>query len=230
MSPIIAVLAGTLHEMYTTLRKKYPDEILPLCAGNGARDTGSPAELEALLLRHAGDTEVREILTRRFRECGAVASSIPGPQPAPAGQRYDIFRTLDEESACILRILYERRFATLDELSECSGLTQYDVLHRLKEIIIPRSVKRRGKPIAVFRESGMDLYTGRQIAFSWWLNDDFQKKDAIEVVEADDCLMITLDRTGCKLPADMPASAAFRHGILEIRVDTGQRGGYHEKE
>jgi hypothetical protein len=230
MSPIIAVLAGTLREILDTLNRKYPDEVLTVCAGKDALAAGNPADLEGLIFRYSGDAEVQEILARRFRECELIIDSISGTIPPSAGQRYDLYSELDEGSSCILRTLYERRYATLDELSACSGLTHYDVLHRLREIIIPMSVKRRGRPIAVFRESGTDLTSGRQIAFSWWLNDDvLHKKDAVEVVETSDSLVITLDRAGCDLPKTMSVSATCKHGILEIRVDKEQREGEHEE-
>ena len=82
------------------------------------------------------------------------------------------------------------------------------------------SVKRQGRPIAVFLESATDLATGRQIMFSWWLNDDIlHKTDAVEVVETHDSLVITLDRTGYDLPKTLHATARCTHGILEIRVE-----------
>ena len=169
---IITVLADTLREVLNTLYRNYPEEVRSACTGKCARSAGIPAELEALLFVCSGDAEIQEILARRFRECVTITDTI---SPV-AGQRYDLCRELDEGSSCILRTLYERQYATLDELSACSGLTHYYVLHRLREIIIPMSVKRRGRPIVVFRESAIDLATGRQIAFSWWLNDDVLHK------------------------------------------------------
>ncbi|MCX6683913.1 MAG: hypothetical protein NTZ37_04200 [Methanoregula sp.] len=222
----ITVLAGTLQEILNTLYWKYPDEVRSACTGKGAQSAGNPADLEDLILRHSGDEEILEILARRFKECDLIIDSISESISPLARQRYDLSSDLDEGSSSILRILYEQRYATLDELSACSGLTHYDVLHRLREIIIPMSVKRRGRPIAVFRESAMDLATGRQITFSWWLNDDvLHKTDAVEVVETSDSLVITLDRTGCDLPKTLHASASCKHGILEIRVDKENTGG-----
>jgi len=230
MRPIIAILAGTLREILETLYRKYPAEFRSVCTGEDAPVAGSLACLEDLIFQYSGDEEIQEIVARRFRECGFVIDSIPGTISPAAGQQYDLYSELDEGSACIIRTLYERRHATLDDLSACSGLPHYDVLHRLREIIIPMSVARRGRPIAVFRESGIDLATGRQIAFSWWLNDDIlHKTDAVEVVETSDSLVITLDRTGRNLPKTLHASATCRHGILEIRVDTGQKEGEHEE-
>jgi hypothetical protein len=81
-------------------------------------------------------------------------------------------------------------------------------------------VEHRGRPIAVFRESGTDLATGKQVAFSWWLNEDvLHKADTIEVVEMDNTIIITLDHTGRDLPETLIASARCKHGILEIRVE-----------
>jgi hypothetical protein len=225
-SPLLPVLAGTLQEIFNTLCRKYPDETRSACTGKGVQPAGNPAGLEDLIARNSGDEEIQEILARGFRECGLMIDSIAGSTAPVAGQRYDLSRDLDEGSRSILCTLYEQRYATLDELSACSGLTHFEVLHRLREIIIPKSLKARGRPIAVFRESAPDLATGRQIAFSWWLDDDVQHKaDTVEVVETSDTLVITLDRTGSDLPGTLHVSARCKHGILEIRVDKGKIGG-----
>ena len=219
-SPIMTVLAGTLQEIFNTLCRKYPDEVLSACTGKGIQSAGNAPDLEDLILRYSGDEEIQEILKRRFKECGLVSDSIPESASPLARQRYDLYSDLDEGSRSILGVLYEQRYATLDELSAGSGLSHYAVLHRLREIIIPISVKRRGRPIAVFCESATDLATGRQIVFSWWLNDDvLHKTDAGEVVETSDSLVITLDRTGCDLPKTLHAIARCTHGILEIKVE-----------
>ena len=219
-SPIMTVLAGTLQEILNTLYRKYPEKVRSACTGKGAQSAGNPADLEDLILQYSGDEEIQEILARRFKECGLIIDSIPESASPLARQRYDLSSDLDEGSRTILGILYEKRYATLDELSACSGLSHYAVLHRLREIIIPMSVKRRGRPIAVFCESATDLATGRQIVFSWWLNDDLlHKKKEVEVVETSDSLVITLDRTGCDLPKTLNVSASCKHGILEIKVE-----------
>jgi hypothetical protein len=219
-SPIMTVLTGTLQEILTNLCRKYTDEVRSACTGKGAQSTGNPCDIEDLIVRYSSDEEIQVILGRRFKEFGLIQDSIPGSTSPMAKQRYDLYSDLDEESRSILRILYEQRYATLDEMSACSGLSHYAVLHRLREIIIPISVKRRGRPIAVFCESATDLSTGRQIVFSWWLNDDLlHKPDAVEVVETSDSLVITLDRTGCDLPKILHATASCTHGILEIKVE-----------
>ena len=219
-SPIMTVLAGTLQEIFNTLCRKYPDEVRSACTGKGIQSAGNDADLEDLILRYSGDEEIQEILDRRFKECGLVSDSIPESASPLARQRYDLYSDLDEGSRSILGVLYEQRYATLDELSACSGLSHYAVLHRLREIIIPMSIKRLGRPIAVFCESATDLATGRQIVFSWWLNDDLlHKKKEVELVETSDSLVITLDRTGCDLPKTLHVSASCTHGILEIKVE-----------
>ena len=225
-SPIMTVLAGTLQEILITLCRKYPDVVRSACIRQGAQSTGNPSDFEDLILRYSSDEEIQVILARRFRECELIIDPVFESVSPLSRQRYDLYSDLDEDSRSILRILYEQRYATLDELSACSGLSHYDVLHRLREIIIPMSVKRRGRPIAVFCESATDLATGRQIVFSWWLNDDLvHKTDAVEVVETSDSLVITLDRTGCNLPKTLHATASCKYGILEIRVDTENIGG-----
>jgi len=226
MSPTITVFARTLREILDTLYRKYPEQVARVCFGDGAPEPGRFAGFEDLIVRHSDDKEIQEILARRFRECATIIDSISSTNSPATGQQFDLYSEIDEGSSRILRALYERRYATLDELSACSGLTHYDVLHRLRDIIIPISVKRRGRPIAVFLESATDLITGRQIAFSWWWNNEPpHRKDAVEVVETTDSLVITLDRAGCDLPKTMSVSATCTHGILEIKVEKEQRGG-----
>jgi hypothetical protein len=226
----IAVFAGTLREILETVYRKYPGETGSACPGNRAPSACNPADLEALIVRYSRDEEIRGIPARRFKESGFIINPVLASPSSQVRQRYDLFGDLDERSSSILRILYDHRYATLDELSVFSGLTHYDVLHRLRDIIIPLSVKRRGRPIAVFRESATDLVTGRQIIFSWWLNDDLlNKADEVEVAETDDTLVITLDRTGRDLPETLHASARCKHGILEIKVDKKRPGEYYEE-
>ena len=226
MSPTITVLASTLQEILDTFYRKYPEQVAFVCSGDGAPESGRFTGFEDLILRYSDDKEIQEILVRRFRECATSIDSISSTNSPATGQRFDLYNEIDEGSSRILRTLYERRYATLEELSTCSGLTHYDVLHRLRDIIIPMSVKRRGRPIAVFRESGIDLITGKQVAFSWWWNNELpHRKDAVEVVETSDSLVITLDRAGYDLPKTLSVSATCTHGILEIRVEKEQRGG-----
>jgi hypothetical protein len=229
-SPIMTVFAGTLQEILITLCRKYPDEVRSACTGNEVQSAGNSSDLEELLLRYSGDDEIQVILARRFMECELIIDPVFESASPLARQRYDLSSDLDEGSRSILGILYEQRYATLDELSACSGLSHYDVLHRLREIIIPMSVKRRGRPIAVFRESATDLATGWQVVFSWWLNDDvLHKKKEVEVVETSNSLVITLDRTGCDLPKTLHATASCKHGILEIQVDKENMGEVYEE-
>jgi len=229
---IIALLAETLREILDTLYRKYPGEVLAACAGEGAPETRNLVRLQDLILRYSGDDEIVEILARRFRECERIVDSADGAIPPAHNGQTALFDHLDEGSRAILAALYERRYATLDDLSSITGLPHYDVLHRLREIINPLSVKHRGRPIAVFREVATDLATGRQIGFAWWLNDDSPVKvDAVEVVETADALILTLNRTGGNLPRSVEAHATFRHGLLEIRIEKNTPGGgKHEKD
>jgi len=225
VNPIIPVLAGARQEILEIIRRKYPAQVPQIFSGDNTPPAGNLAELETLLFVCPGDAEIQVILANRFRKCATILDSITDTNSPVAGQRFDLYSEIDEGSSSILRALYERRYATLDDLSACSGLTHYDVLHRLRDIIIPISVKRQGRPIAVFLESATDLITGRQIAFSWWWNDELShRKDAVEVVETSDSLVITLDRAGYDLPKNPSVSAACTHGILEICVNKEQRG------
>ena len=124
--------------------------------------------------------------------------------------------------------LGEKGYATLDEMSAATNSSHFEVLHRLKEVIIPESVKVSGKPIVTFMESGTDPLTGERILFSWWLDDGVLKETGqIEVTEDDDAIMVTMELAGSDLPRNMRASATCKHGILEILVKKG--GKAHER-
>jgi hypothetical protein len=213
---LILLLIEAWEEIIDTICRKYPDRV-PAAVTDEQTSFGTTLyEFEALLSRYGGDPEIQQIIVRRFRDCEMVINTFP----AESHQRYDFFSGLDEGSRVILRTLYEQKYATLDELSAISGLTQYDVLNRLQEVLIPLSIKRWGKPVVAFRESEIDLSTGNHVSFSWWLNAEvLRKTNAVEVVETGDSLIVTLDRSGYDLQEALRAKANCTNGILEITVD-----------
>lgn len=216
LGKVILVFIDAWQEILDTLHRKYPGCIPPALTDEHASFANCLCEFEGLISRYGSDPEVQQIIARRFRECEKIIQVIP----AAAEQKYDFFSHLDEGSRVILSALYEYRHATLDTLSAISGFTHNEVLHRLREVIIPLSIKRWGRPVAVFRESELDLSTGDPITFSWWLNNEvLRETNAVEVAETGDAFVITLDRPGCDLPKNLRVTATCAHGILEITVD-----------
>lgn len=84
-----------------------------------------------------------------------------------------IAQQVDEQGVRMLRYLWCRRYASLDELKKISGETSHmKVLIRIREMINPTARRLLGKPIMVFERSAMDYYTGEHILHSWWLNEE----------------------------------------------------------
>ena len=221
---LVPFLLDAQAEIMDLIDRKYGQQGFLRTTGEGKEPGGDPARFSRLLVRHCDDPEVRAIIERRYRECGRILGMLSKNHSGIT----DFFKGLDKTSRSILMYLGEKGYATLEEMSAVTNSTHFEVLHQLKEVIIPESVKLFGKPLVVFMESGIDPLTGERILFSWWLNDGFLKETGqIEVTEEDDAIIVTMELAGSDLPRSMRASATCRHGILEIRVNKG--GISHER-
>jgi hypothetical protein len=221
---LVPFLLDAQAEIIDLIGRKYGQQGLGGTTGEGKEPGGDPARFFRLLIRHCGDPEVRAVIEQRYRECGRILGMLPKNHSGIT----DFFKGLDETSRSILMYLGENGHATLEEMSAATDSSHFEVLYRLKEVIIPESVNRFGKPLITFMESGIDSLTGERILFSWWLNDGFLNKTGqIEVTEDDDAIIVTMELAGSDLPRSMRASATCRHGILEIRVNKG--GKSHER-
>ena len=221
---LVPFLLDAQAEIMDLIGRKYGQQGFLRTTGEGKEPGGDPARFSRLLVRHCDDPEVRAIIERRYRECGRILGMLSKNHSGIT----DFFKGLDKTSRSILMYLGEKGYATLEEMSAVTNSTHFEVLHQLKEVIIPESVKLFGKPLVVFMESGIDPLTGERILFSWWLNDGFLKETGrIEVTEEDDAIIVTMELAGSDLPRSMRASATCRHGILEIRVNKG--GISHER-
>lgn len=171
-----------------------------------------------ILIRFSADPEIKAAIERRYRECGKILK-VFSKNHSNTGIFLD---TLDESSRLILFTLSTNGYATLDELSQASQSTHFEVLHRLREVINPESIRRFGIPLVVFRESKTDPLTGEKIPFSWWLNEEFcHESGQVEVTEDEEQIFMTVELAGSDLPRTMRASATFNHGILEVQIKKG---------
>jgi hypothetical protein len=217
---LVPFLIDAQAEIMDLIGRKYGQQGFAGTTGEGKEPGGDPAGFSRLLIRHCDDPEVRATIERRYRECGRILGMLFGNHCGIT----DFFKGLDQTSRSILMYLSEKGYATLEELSTATSTSHFEVLHRLKEVIIPESVNRFGKPLVTFMESGTDPLTGERILFSWWLNDRFlHKTGQIEVTEKDDAIIVTMELAGSSLPRSMRASATCKHGILEILVNKGGR-------
>jgi hypothetical protein len=221
---LVPFLLDAQAEIIDLIGRKYGQEDFGGATGEGGVPGGGPARFSRLLIRHCDDPEVRAIIEQRYRECGRILGMLSCNHSGIT----DFFKGLDEKSRSILMNLGEKGYATLDEMSAATNSSHFEVLYRLKEVIIPESVKVFGTPLVTFMESGTDPLTGESILFSWWLNDGVLKETGqVEVTEDDDAIMVTMELAGSDLPRSMRASATCKHGILEILVNKG--GKAHER-
>jgi hypothetical protein len=80
-----------------------------------------------------------------------------------------LITTLDNRSRALLWHLRWQRHASISEL-RCvlDGITDWEILFRIKEVINRSSEALFGKPVAIFEESETDTLTGEKVSFSWW--------------------------------------------------------------
>jgi len=221
---LVPFLLDAQAEITGLIGRKYGQSGFGGFTGEGGVPAAGPEIFSRLLIRHCDDPEVRAILERRYRECGRILGLFSENHSGIT----DFFKGLDEKSRSILMYLGEKGYATLDEMSAATNSSHFEVLYRLKEVIIPESVNQFGVPLVTFMESGIDPLTGERILFSWWLNDGFLKETGqVEVTEEDDAVIVTMELAGSDLPRSMRASATCKHGILEILVKKG--GKVHER-
>lgn len=218
MEVLVPFLLDAQEEIVDLIRRKYTQPCFSGAAGERPVQGVDPGLFSHLLILYAEDPEVRAIIRRRYRECGRILGIARGSH----SKMGDFFERLDEESRSLLLFLYEKGHATLNELSTLTRSSHFEVLYRLQEIVIPESMHQYGRPLVSFAESRIDPLTGERISFSWWWNDELiHESGQIEMTEEDKTLTITADLAGSELPRRMRASASFKHGVLEIRVNKG---------
>jgi hypothetical protein len=130
---------------------------------------------------------------------------------------------LDEKSRVILHYLWWHRHAEISELRKiCDDPDDFEILHRLKDVINGKSYSLWGKPIVSFEQSKVDPLTGEKVLFSWWYleeenlslsaNDNsrvdiFNEKDHIIIIAE---IPVSVELTG----ADMQC----KNRILRVKL------------
>jgi len=171
-----------------------------------------------ILNRFSGDPDIKAIIIRTHLECGKILGTI-SENYSNTSIFYDM---LDEKSRVILHTPGRKGYATIEELSTAAQSTHYVILQRLREVINHLSIRRFGKPFAVFMESKTLPVIGEKILFSWWLNDKLlYGPRAVEVTIGKEKIFLLTELAGQDLPRRMQAAATFNHGILEVTVEKG---------
>lgn len=168
-----------------------------------------------LLSSYSGNGELRNLIWRFYSEFGCALKRLGISAP----RQIDLMESWDDKSKAIIWHLYQRRHANIEELSEAVCASHYEVLSRLREIIIPESKKIFGEPIVRFEKSRIDLTSGEKICFSWWMVDEIPVlSKGLDLFNEDDRVLIVACLPNLKLQYPIDVSARYKNGILEVVV------------
>jgi HSP20 family molecular chaperone IbpA len=151
-------------------------------------------------------------------DAGAVAT-----KSKIKGDLAQLLEVLDERSRAILWHLWWHRYAEISELRELiDAPSDFEVLHRLKDVINEKSQRLWSKPIVGFEQSKFDPITGDKVLFSWWFLDE----ENVPISGGDKPLVDLFDeKDGITIIAELPTSVELsqpdvqiRNGILKVRL------------
>jgi HSP20 family molecular chaperone IbpA len=88
-----------------------------------------------------------------------------------------LLQELDVGSRAIIFYLLEHEHAKLDEIMEILGESNHmNTLTRIQNIINTKALKILKRPILIFEKSRIDMKTGENVLFSWWLAKEDEEK------------------------------------------------------
>jgi hypothetical protein len=149
-------------------------------------------------------------------DAGAVATKIEQ-------ELAQLLETLDEKSRAILWHLWWHRHAEISELRDIIDAPgDFEVLHRLKEVINGKAQRFWGKSIVGFEQSRIDPVSGEKVLFSWW----FLNEQNTPLSGGDKPLVdVFNERDSVTVIAELPTSVdptqpdiQFKNGILRVRL------------
>lgn len=136
--------------------------------------------------------------------------------------------SLDEKSRAILYFLWWHRHASIAELRNVVDTSDdYEILHRLKEVINRKSLDLGGQPIVGFEQAKIDSLSGEKVLFSWWyLNEDddpfFNTGDLLDIFNEKETISII-----AKVPVSFDISTPeirYKNGILKVTFKKADLG------
>jgi len=129
--------------------------------------------------------------------------------------------SLDEKSKAMFWHFFRNRHAGIRELAELiNASTDMDVLTRVKEVINPKADEILGKEILKFEEVKIDKFTGKKIAFSWWLTEDLlleKTGEIVDIFDEKDRLILVTELSGVK---EEGIKVEVKNDMLTISGDT----------
>jgi len=139
------------------------------------------------------------------------------------GDLAQLLEVLDEGSRAIVWHLWWHRHAEISELRNLVDVPgDFEVLHRLKDVINEKAQQLWGKAIVGFEQSKTDPVTGEKVLFSWW----FLNEESVPISGGDRPLVdVFSEKDGVTVIAQLPTSVDLAHadmrvknGILEVRL------------
>ena len=139
------------------------------------------------------------------------------------GDLAQLLEVLDEKSRAILWHLWWHRHAEISELRNLiDAPSDFEVLHRLKDVINEKTQRLWGKPIVGFEQSKTDPVSGEKVLFSWWFLDE----ENVPISGGDRPLVdVFSEKDGVTVIAQLPTSVDlaqhelwYKNGILKVRL------------
>lgn len=127
---------------------------------------------------------------------------------------------LDADAESIVRFLWDRRHATIEELAQHTRMPSHmDILLRIREVINPVAEEVLGWPLLSFALAQHDPATGEEVLCSWWI----RRSGGGDAAQRPEILLDTFDEEdGFSILACLPCGQAddvrvsFSDGHVDI--------------
>jgi hypothetical protein len=217
LAPLVPFISPSLRkEILDLFIRRHGEKEIEERAGKISSLRRNDKTFAKLLSIYLEDEELRDLIWRGYTEFGWICRDL-GISESEDKKR-NLMEGLDDKSKAILWHLYQKRHADIKELSGAVSASHYEILSRLKEVIIPESEKIMGKPIVKFEKSRIDRVSGEKVLFSWWIEDEVPiiKDGNIELFDEKDRIVMIADLPGLMLSNPIGISANYNNGILEV--------------
>jgi hypothetical protein len=135
---------------------------------------------------------------------------------------FQLLEILDGKSRALLWHLWWHRHAEIALLRDViDARSDFEVLHRLKDVVNKRARGLWGRPIVRFEQSKIDPETGEKVLFNWW----FQGEMDMSITDRNQPLVdVFNDEDGVTVIMQLPTSVdaahpdiQFKNGVLKLR-------------
>lgn len=140
-----------------------------------------------------------------------------------------LLEILDGKSRAILWHLWWHRHAEISQLRDViNARSDFEVLHRLKDVINERARGLWARPIVGFEQSKIDPDTGEKVLFNWWFRGEG------EIADTEQALVdVFNEEDGITVIAQLSTSVDVAHpdiqlknGVLKLRFCKRSKGRF----